>query len=137
MDFSQLPGLNALLNGMGAVFLTAGYIFILSGARDRHRNCMLGACFCSALFLISYLIYHFQVGSVPYSGLGPKRLIYFTILVSHILLALVMVPLVGLTLVRALKKEFSRHRQIARRTLPLWLYVSVTGVIIYLMLYGL
>ncbi len=98
---------------------------------------MLAACACSTLFLISYLVYHFQVGSVPFKGVGAVRVVYFGILISHTMLAVTVVPLALITLSRALRERFDAHRKIARWTLPIWLYVSVTGVIVYMMLYGL
>ena len=102
-----------------------------------HRLCMLSAFATSSLFLISYLTYHYQVGSVPFQGRGWIRFVYFAILISHTILAAAIVPLVLLTLARALRGRFDRHKRIARWTLPLWLYVSITGVIVYWMLYGL
>ena len=134
---AQLPALNAALNSLSAVFLFAGYLFIRAKNRDSHRACMLAAFFCSTLFLISYLVYHFQVGSVGFKGQGWIRPVYFTILITHTILATAVVPLALITLVRALRERFDAHRRIARWTLPIWLYVSVTGVVIYLMLYGL
>ena len=134
---AQLPALNAALNSLSAVFLIAGYLFIRAKNRDSHRACMLAAFFCSTLFLISYLVYHFQVGSVGFKGQGWIRPVYFTILITHTILATAVVPLALITLVRALRERFDAHRRIARWTLPIWLYVSVTGVVIYLMLYGL
>ena len=133
---SQLPALNAALNSLSAVFLFAGYLFIRAKNRDAHRACMLSAFACSMLFLISYLAYHFQVGSVGFKGRGWIRPVCFTILISHTVLAAAMVPLALITLVRALREKFDAHRRIARWTFPIWLYVSVTGVVIYLMLYG-
>ncbi len=134
---SQLPTLNAALNSLSAVFLFAGYLFIRAKNRDAHRRCMLAAFACSILFLISYLVYHFQVGSVGFKGQGWIRPVYFTILITHTILATTVVPLALITLVRALRERFDAHRRIARWTFPIWLYVSVTGVVIYLMLYGL
>ena len=136
MPLSFLPGLNAALNSASAVLLAAGYLFIRGGRVKAHRLCMLSALTTSTLFLTSYLIYHYHVGSVPFRGQGWIRALYFTILISHTLLAAAIVPLVSITLVRALKGNFDRHKRIARWTLPLWLYVSVTGVIVYGMLYG-
>jgi uncharacterized membrane protein YozB (DUF420 family) len=133
---SQLPTLNAALNSLSAVFLFAGYLFIRAKNRDAHRACMLAAFFCSTVFLISYLVYHFQVGSVGFKGQGWIRPVYFTILISHTVLAIAVVPLALITLVRALRGKFDAHRRIAHWTFPIWLYVSVTGVVIYLMLYG-
>jgi len=133
----QLPTLNAALNSLSAVFLFAGYLFIRAKNREAHRRCMLAAFACSILFLISYLVYHFQVGSVGFKGHGWIRPVYFTILITHTILAITVVPLALITLVRALRERFDAHRRIARWTLPIWLYVSVTGVVVYLMLYGL
>jgi uncharacterized membrane protein YozB (DUF420 family) len=137
MSVADLPALNAALNGTSAVLLAAGYGFIRGGRRSAHRNCMLAAFVSSSLFLVSYLVYHAQVGSVPFGGRGILRTVYFTILLSHTLLAVAIVPLVLLTLWRALGERFPAHRRIARVTLPLWAYVSVTGVVIYWMLYRL
>ncbi|MGE0042121.1 MAG: DUF420 domain-containing protein [Vicinamibacterales bacterium] len=137
MTLADLPTLNATLNGISAVLLTIGYLLIRRGERQRHKAVMLAACTTSALFLVSYVVYHANVGSVPYEGQGPLRAVYFTILISHILLAVAIVPMVLMTLSRALSARFDRHRRIARLTLPLWLYVSVTGVVIYVMLYHL
>ena len=134
---AQLPAFNAALNSLSAVFLFAGYLFIRAKNREAHRACMLAAFFCSTLFLISYLVYHFQVGSVGFKGQGWIRPVYFTILITHTMLATAVVPLALITLVRAWRERFDAHRRIARWTLPIWLYVSVTGVVIYLMLYGL
>ena len=137
ISVSQLPSLNAALNSLSAVFLITGYYFISSKRVSAHRTCMLTAFTCSTLFLISYLTYHFQVGSVPFKGQGWIRPVYFAILFSHTMLAAAVVPLVLITLRRALKQRFETHRRIARWTFPIWLYVSVTGVIVYLMLYEL
>ena len=134
---SQLPDLNAALNSLSAVFLLTGYGFIKSKNKQAHRRCMLAAFACSILFLISYLIYNYQVGSVPFKGQGPIRTVYFTILITHTVLATTVVPLVLITLIRALRERFDAHRRIARWTFPIWLYVSVTGVIVYWMLYWL
>ena len=135
MSVSDLPALNATLNGVAAVFLVAGYVFIRRRQIAAHRASMLAAVTASALFLISYVIYHANAGSKPFPGTGPVRAVYFLILVTHVVLAAAIVPMVWLTLSRALKSRFDRHARIARRTLPLWLYVSVTGVVIYVMLY--
>lgn len=134
---TDLPSLNAALNSLSAVFLFTGYLFIKAGNPIAHRNCMLAAFGCSVLFLISYLVYHFQVGSVPFKGQGGSRSVYFTILITHTVLAAAVVPLALITLTRALRERFDAHRRIARWTLPVWLYVSVTGVIVYWMLYWL
>jgi len=135
IPLSQLPTVNAALNSLSAVFLFAGFLFIKSRNRSAHRLCMLAACASSTLFLISYLVYHYQVGSVPFKGAGAIRVVYFAILISHTILAATVVPLALITLIRALRERFDTHRKIARWTLPIWLYVSVTGVIVYAMLY--
>jgi putative membrane protein len=137
MTASSLPTLNAALNSLSAVFLLAGFFFIRSRNRSAHRVCMLSAFGCSVLFLISYLIYHYQVGSVPFRGQGWIRPVYFSILLTHTILAVAVVPLALITLNRALKERFDAHRRIARWTFPIWLYVSVTGVVVYWMLYRL
>ncbi len=137
LTISDLPTVNAVLNGTSAVLLTIGYYFIRRRNRDTHRAFMLAAFASSTLFLISYVIYHLNVGSVPFQGQGWIRPVYYAILLSHVLLAAAILPLALLTLSWALRKRFGRHRRIARWTLPLWLYVSVTGVIVYLMLYQL
>jgi len=132
---TTLPLLNAILNSLSAVLLSSGYIAIRRRRESLHKACMLAACVVSALFLISYLTYHYHVGSKPFPGQGGIRFVYFAILLSHTILAMVIVPLVVLTLFRAWKAQWPRHRRLARWTLPLWLYVSVTGVVIYVMLY--
>jgi putative membrane protein len=132
---SQLPSLNAALNSLSAILLIAGYLFIRSRNIKAHKTCMLAAFASSILFLISYLVYHYQVGSVPFKGQGSIRLVYFTILLTHTILAVTVVPLALVTLFRAFKERFDRHRRIARWTFPIWLYVSVTGVVVYWMLY--
>jgi uncharacterized membrane protein YozB (DUF420 family) len=132
---SWLPTLNAVLNASAALVLVAGYLAIRRRRVTLHRTCMLTALGLSAAFLVSYLVYHAQVGSRPFTGQGPIRTLYFTILISHTILAIVIVPLVLLTVRRALTGQFARHARLARWTLPLWLYVSVTGVVVYWMLY--
>jgi len=132
---SDLPALNATLNATSAVLLTTGWILIRRGRIAQHRAVMIAAVCTSALFLISYLVYHAQVGSVRFTKQGPIRAVYFTILLTHTVLAAAIVPLVLVTLTRALRARYERHRRIARWTMPIWLYVSVTGVIVYLMLY--
>lgn len=136
IDYTILPAVNASLNATSTVFLTVGWVFIRRREIGRHRFCMLCAFATSALFLTSYLIYHANVGSVPYTGQGAVRTLYFAILLTHVVLAAVILPMALVTLSRALAGRFDRHRVIARWTLPIWLYVSVTGVIIYVMLYG-
>ncbi len=135
MNLSDLPALNASLNGVATVFLVAGYVLIRRRRIVAHRASMMAAVAASALFLISYVIYHANAGSRPFTGTGPIRAIYFFILLTHIVLAAAIVPMVLITLSRALRERFDRHAAIARWTLPIWLYVSVTGVVIYLMLY--
>ena len=130
-----LPHLNALLNTTSALFLIAGYSFIRASRIRAHRNCQLSALFTSILFLVSYLTYHYYHGDTPFIGQGIVRPFYFTVLISHVALAVTIVPLVVITVYRAARGDFIRHRRIARWTLPLWLYVSVTGVIVYSMLY--
>jgi uncharacterized membrane protein YozB (DUF420 family) len=135
LTITDLPALNACLNATSAVLLATGYVLIRGGRRDAHKRVMIAALVSSALFLTSYLVYHAQVGSVRFRGQGPVRTVYFTILLTHTVLAVVIVPLVGMTLVPALRGRFDKHRRLARITLPLWAYVSVTGVVIYWMLY--
>ena len=136
ISVAQLPTLNAALNTLSAVLLFTGYRFIKAKNRSAHRVCMLSAFVSSILFLTSYLIYHYHVGSVPFKGQGWVRRIYFTILLTHTILAVTVVPLALITLTRALREKFDAHRRIARWAFPIWLYVSVTGVVVYLMLYG-
>ena len=137
MTWQDLPTLNAALNTTSAVLLLTGWRLIRRGRRDAHRRAMLAALATSTLFLVSYLAYHFQVGSVRFTGQGPIRTVYFAILVSHTVLAAAIVPLVLLTLARALRGRFEAHRALARVTAPLWLWVSVSGVVVYWMLYRL
>lgn len=138
MDFfSILPHLNAFLNASSFVLLSTGYFFIRRRNIIAHRNCQIAALSASVLFLISYLVYHSHHGVTRFAGQGIARPIYFTILGTHTLLAAVIVPFVIITVRRAKRRDFLRHRSIARWTLPLWLYVSITGVIVYLMLYHL
>lgn len=135
MDYSTLPALNAALNATSGVLLVLGFIFIKQRLMKSHTICMLAACGTSTLFLISYLTYHFHHGSTKFQGEGIIRFVYFAILISHTILATVIVPLAISTLIRGLTGNFQKHVKIARITFPLWLYVSVTGVIIYFMLY--
>jgi len=135
MDYSVLPAVNATLNATSGGLLTIGYVLIKRRQINAHRNTMLLAFASSTLFLISYVTYHAHAGSRPFAGTGPIRLVYFTILISHIILAVVILPMAITSLVRGLRGQYARHRKIARRTFPLWMYVSVTGVIVYLMLY--
>jgi uncharacterized membrane protein YozB (DUF420 family) len=137
MHLSDLPALNAVLNGTSAVLLLSGYVLIRRGRVALHRRCMISALVTSSLFLTSYLVYHANVGSVPFPGQGAIRGVYFAILVTHVVLAAAIVPLALTTASRGLSAQYERHVRIARWTLPLWMYVSVTGVVIYLMLYQL
>jgi uncharacterized membrane protein YozB (DUF420 family) len=132
---SLLPHINAFLNSTSAVLLLAGYTFIKRARVRAHRTCQVAAVVTSTVFLASYLTYHYFHGATRFAGQGIARPVYFTILISHTILAIVIVPLVLITLYRATRGDFVRHRQVARWTFPLWLYVSVTGVIVYLMLY--
>jgi uncharacterized membrane protein YozB (DUF420 family) len=135
MSVTDLPALNASLNALSFVLLVTGYVFIRRGERQKHRFCMIAALVTSALFLTSYVIYHSQVGSVPFKGTGWIRTVYFAVLIPHVILAAAIVPPILITASRGLSAKYDKHRRIARWTLPLWLYVSVTGVIVYLMLY--
>jgi len=130
-----LPNLNAVLNTTSALLLLSGYRFIKLGRVTAHRNCQIAALISSTVFLASYVTYHWFHGTTRFLGQGIVRYIYLAILGSHTILAIIIVPLVFVTFFRALRGDFARHRRIARWTLPLWLYVSVTGVIVYLMLY--
>ena len=135
MSFSDLPTVNAILNGTAASLLVAGFFQIRAGRREAHRRAMTAAFACSVLFLVSYLVYHFEAGSVRFRGTGSVRTVYLTILLTHTVLAAIVPFLAVTTLVLARKGRFEAHRRLARVTLPVWLYVSVTGVVIYLMLY--
>jgi putative membrane protein len=137
LTYTDLPALNATLNGTAGCLLLAGYYFIRHKQIAKHRTCMVAAFVTSSLFLVSYVVYHAHVGSKPFPGQGPVRAVYFTILVTHILLAAAIVPMAIVTLRRGWVLDVPRHRRIARWTWPLWMYVSVTGVVIYLMLYRL
>jgi len=135
MQISDLPAVNATLNALSSIWLTLGFFFVRQKKISAHRFCMIGALTTSALFLISYLTYHYYAGSKPFAGQGAVRAVYFTILLTHTVLAAVIVPMALITLSRALKERFDKHKRLARWTLPIWFYVSVTGVIIYFMLY--
>ena len=132
---ADLPAVNATLNGVAALFLLAGYVLVKRGRRDLHKRCMLAALATSSLFLVSYVVYHWNAGSRPFTGTGPIRAVYFGILITHVILAAAILPLALVTTGRGLREQYARHVRVARWTLPIWLYVSVTGVIIYLMLY--
>lgn len=137
LEIQQLPTLNATLNALSGVFLTTGYVMIRRGRVAVHRACMLAAFVSSVFFLTSYVIYHAHTGSRPFPGQGGIRLVYFVILISHVLLAATILPMAIVTMRRGLGAQYDRHVRIARWTFPLWMYVSVTGVVIYLMLYQL
>src|ERR671937_997131 len=137
IDYAIFPVINATLNGTSALLIATGRVLIRRGRVPLHRACMIAAVLCSTAFLSSYLWYHAHVGSVRFQGQGAVRPVYLAILASHTLMAAVVVPLVAVTLVRGLRARFDRHRAIARWTYPIWLYVSITGVVIYVMLYQL
>lgn len=137
MDVSALPALNATLNATSGALLVAGYLAIKRGHIQTHRRLMLGACTVSALFLLSYVVYHSQVGSKPFEGSGWLRTLYFAILIPHVVLAAAVLPMAGVTLRRGLARRDREHRRIARITFPIWVFVSVSGVAVYFMLYGL
>jgi uncharacterized membrane protein YozB (DUF420 family) len=131
----SLPAVNATLNAFSGVLLLIGYVLIRNGKIEQHRRCMIAAFATSSLFLACYLVYHAKVGSVPFTRQGFVRPVYFTILITHVLLAAAVLPLAIVTLSRGLQLRFRQHRAIARWTLPIWLYVSVTGVLVYVLLY--
>ena len=135
LSVTDLPAVNASLNAISTVLLLTGYVFIRRGERQKHKACMIAALVTSALFLTSYVIYHAQVGSVPFKGTGWIRTVYFAVLIPHVILAAAIVPPILITASRGLSAKYDKHRRIARWTLPVWLYVSVTGVVVYLMLY--
>jgi uncharacterized membrane protein YozB (DUF420 family) len=135
MSAADLPHLNAALNALSGALLTAGFLFIRRRRIGAHRACMIAAFCTSVLFLISYVTYHAQMGSRPFPGTGAVRALYFSVLIPHVVLAAAVLPLAIVTLRRGLRRDDLRHRRIARWTLPIWLFVSVTGVIVYLMLY--
>ena len=137
VSVTDLPAVNASLNAISTVLLLTGYVFIRRGERQKHKACMIAALVTSTLFLTSYVIYHAQVGSVPFKGTGWIRTVYFAVLIPHVILAAAVVPPILITVSRALSAKYDKHRRIARWTLPVWLYVSITGVIVYLMLYQL
>ena len=137
MNVDVLPHLNAALNAASAVLLVTGWILIKQRRIEQHRGCMIAAVLMSSLFLLSYVIYHANVGSKPFPGTGLIRTVYFAILIPHVILAAAVLPPILITFTRGLRRDDLRHRRIARKTLPVWLFVSVTGVIVYLMLYRL
>jgi uncharacterized membrane protein YozB (DUF420 family) len=131
----DLPAVNATLNAISGVLLAAGYLMIRTRRIESHRRCMIAAFSSSTLFLVSYLVYHAQVGSVPFTRQGFVRTLYFAVLITHVVLAAAVLPLAIITLSRGLQARYAKHRAIARWTLPIWLYVSVTGVLVYVLLY--
>jgi uncharacterized membrane protein YozB (DUF420 family) len=135
IDYAILPTVNATLNGISGVFLLVGYVLIRQRQIAAHRNAMLGAFASSTLFLISYLVYHAHAGSRPFTGQGAIRYVYFAILISHVILAAAILPMAISTLSRGLRGRYADHKRIAKWTFPTWMYVSITGVIVYLMLY--
>ena len=135
IDYTVLPAVNASLNALSGVFLLVGYVLIRRRRIAAHRNAMLAAFTTSTLFLISYLFYHWHAGSRPFTGHGAIRYVYFAVLISHIILAAAILPMAIMTLSRGLRGRYVEHKRIARWTFPAWMYVSVTGVIVYVMLY--
>lgn len=135
MSLSDLPTVNALLNLLSATLLLIGFIFIKRGQRHTHKKFMLAALITSGLFLTSYLIYHFNVGSAPYPHHDWTRPIYFTILIPHVVLAALMTPFIFVLVRRAWREDYKRHRKLARIIWPIWMFVSITGVAVYAMLY--
>jgi len=135
MTVHDLPAVNATLNGISGILLVIGYVLMRARRIDQHRRVMIAAFVTSSLFLVCYIVYHSQVGSVRFTRQGPVRLVYFTILITHVTLAAVTLPLAIVTLSRGLKARYARHRVIAKWTLPIWLYVSLTGVLVYVLLY--
>jgi uncharacterized membrane protein YozB (DUF420 family) len=135
MNLTDLPGINALLNGSCFIFLVMGFIFIKKGNEKAHKFCMIAALLLSILFLSSYLYYHFNFGSKKFTGQGTVRTVYFVILISHTILAMVNLPMIILTFIHAFRENWSKHKKIAKYTFPVWAYVSLTGVIVYMFLY--
>ena len=135
MTVHDLPAVNASLNALSTVFLASGYSFVRARRIAQHRACMLAALATSALFLVCYIVYHAQVGSVRFTRQGIVRPIYYTILITHVTLAAIVLPMAIVTLSRGLQARYSQHRRIARWTFPIWMYVSVTGVLVYVLLY--
>jgi uncharacterized membrane protein YozB (DUF420 family) len=134
-DISMLPHFQASMNLLCTVSLLSGYYFIKKENQEAHKKCMVTALSASAIFLVSYLVYHYNVGTYRFGGEGSVRSVYFTILLTHTVLSIAMLPMVAFTVYRAFRQDFERHPKIARWTLPVWLYVSVTGIVIYAMLY--
>jgi uncharacterized membrane protein YozB (DUF420 family) len=137
LSISHLPHLNAILNAIAACFLMGGFIFIKSGNRDAHKLCMIIALIISSLFLISYVIHRFYVPIFVFQGEGGIRVFYYMLLISHVFLAIAIVPLITVTVIRAFRENFIGHKRIAKLVWPVWMYVSISGIIVYLMLYQL
>lgn len=133
-DLSFMPGVNAVLNATAATLLVAGLAAIRAGRRELHKRLMVSAFAASAVFLVGYVLYHYAHGDTSYRGEGPMRILYFTVLISHVVLSIAMLPMILTTFYLAARRRFSSHKRLARWTLPIWLYVSVTGVMIYFML---
>jgi putative membrane protein len=133
-DLGFMPAVNASLNATSATLLVCGFVAIRNRRKELHKRLMVAAFIASTVFLIGYVLYHYAHGDTPYTGVGPVRVLYFTILISHVLLSIVMLPMILTTFYLAWRERFQAHRKIARWTLPIWLYVSVTGVVIYFML---
>jgi len=137
LSISLLPHLNAILNALAACFLVGGFMFIKADNRDAHQRCMLIALIISGLFLISYVIHRFYVPIFVFQGDGVVRIFYYILLISHVFLAIIIVPMIAVTVIRALRERFIAHKKIAKWTWPIWMYVSISGIIVYLMLYQL
>ena len=137
LSISDLPHLNAILNALAACFLIGGFMYIKTGNRNAHRLCMVIALIISSLFLISYIVHRFYVPIFVFQGDGGIRIFYYILLISHVLLAIAIVPLIAVTVLRALRKKFTAHKNLAKWTWPIWMYVSVSGIVVYLMLYQL
>ena len=133
-DLSFMPGVNATLNATSAMLLVLGFAAIRSGRREVHQRFMVSAFAASAVFLVGYVLYHYAHGDTQYQGVGTIRIVYFTILITHVLLSIVMLPMILTTFYLATRGRFASHKKLARWTLPIWLYVSITGVVIYVML---
>jgi len=137
LSISLLPHLNAILNALAACFLVGGFMFIKADNRDAHQRCMIIALIISSLFLISYVIHRFYVPIFVFQGDGVVRIFYYILLISHVFLAIIIVPMIAVTVIRALRERFIAHKKIAKWTWPIWMYVSISGIIVYLMLYQL
>ena len=137
LSISLLPHLNAILNALAACFLVGGFMFSKADNRDAHQRCMIIALIISSLFLISYVIHRFYVPIFVFQGDGVVRIFYYILLISHVFLAIIIVPMIAVTVIRALRERFIAHKKIAKWTWPIWMYVSISGIIVYLMLYQL